>query len=110
MQKIFIKNVSSLRQEVFVAYSGSQLVKEILYDVRKLQMIPDQVAQLRLRQKQLRCGGRVDSSWLEGNDRQYNNCTKMFLLFNKQHKARSFEVSENVRTVGAQRTEGSRRN
>jgi hypothetical protein len=55
-------------------------------------------------------GERVDSSWQEDNDRQCSNCTKMLLLFNKQHKARSLEILEGVRMVGAQRTEGSRRN
>jgi hypothetical protein len=53
-------------------------------------------------------GGRADSSW-QDKDRQCSNCTRVFPLFSIQHNAWSFEVSESVRTVGAQRTEGSRK-
>jgi hypothetical protein len=57
-------------------------------------------------------GGRVDSTWQKDNDRQYSSCTRVFRQFHirVQHNAWSFEVLESVRTVGAQRTEGSRKN
>jgi hypothetical protein len=53
---------------------------------------------------------RVDSSWLEDKDRQCSNCTWVFPWFSIQHNARLIEVSESVRMVGAQRTEGPRKN
>jgi hypothetical protein len=55
-------------------------------------------------------GGKVDSRWQEDNDIQCSNCTGLFPWFSIQHSARSLEVSESVRTVSAQRTEGSRKN
>jgi hypothetical protein len=54
-------------------------------------------------------GGRVDSSWQEDNDRQCSNCTRVFPWFSIQRNAWSFQASESVRTVGAQRTEGSKK-
>jgi hypothetical protein len=55
-------------------------------------------------------GGRVDLSWHEDNDRQCSHCTRVFPWFSMQCNAWSFEVSESTCTVGAQRTEGSRKN
>jgi hypothetical protein len=65
-----------------------------------------------VRQKQLCSGlksGRVDSSCQEDNDRECNNCTRVLVWLSIQHNAWSFEVSESVQTVGAQRTEESRK-
>jgi hypothetical protein len=53
--------------------------------------------------------GRVDSNRQEDNDRQCSNCTRVFPWFSIQHNALSFEVSDSVRTVGAQRIEGWRK-
>jgi hypothetical protein len=41
---------------------------------------------------------------------QCSNCTKVFPWFSMQHNAWWFQVSESVRTVGVQRTEGLRKN
>jgi hypothetical protein len=54
---IHIEMFSCLRWKVFIALMGSHLGRRMsLKDVRKSQMMPDQVALLRLRQKEL-CSG-----------------------------------------------------
>jgi hypothetical protein len=54
-------------------------------------------------------GGWVDSSWQEDNDGHSSNCTRVFSWFSIRNNVWSFEVSEGMRKVGAQRTEGSRK-
>jgi hypothetical protein len=71
--------------------------RNVLKDIQKLQMMPNHVTLLRLQQKQL-C-----------KDRQCSNYTWVFPWFSIQHNARSFEVLESMRTVSAQKTEGSRK-
>jgi hypothetical protein len=73
-------------------------------------MMTDEVALLRLRQKQLCRGGRVDS----GRHRITADSVPIALgcfhalAYSIMHDC--FEISESVRTAGAQRDEGSRKN
>jgi hypothetical protein len=54
-------NAKNIHKEMFPVYSGKCLLRKVVHnwvekflkDVQKLQMMPDQVALLRLRQKQL---------------------------------------------------------
>jgi hypothetical protein len=101
--KIFIKKCFLFTVRSFCRIKGS---RNSLNNVRNLQMIPDQVALLRLQKNQMCSGWKVDSRWQEDSGRQCSNCTRVFSWFSIQHNAWSFEFLESVLTVGAQRTEG----
>jgi hypothetical protein len=62
-------------------------------------MMADEVALLRLQQRDSEACGRVHSSWQEGTDRQCSNCTRVFPWFSIQHNVWSFEVSESAREL-----------
>jgi hypothetical protein len=73
-------NAMVIHKETLSVYGGKCLSRKAttgsrnsLKDDRKSQMMPDQVALLRLRKKQLAAGGRVDSSSQEDNDRVCSN-------------------------------------
>jgi hypothetical protein len=74
-----------------------------------LLMMPAHVALLKLWQKQLCSGWKSWFSWEEDNDRQCNNCTRVFPWFSIKQNAWLFEVSESIHMEVAQRTEGQRR-
>jgi hypothetical protein len=100
------KKVSYLWKEVLIALSISQLSREILSRMFKSCRSPCSDCD----RSKCAAGRRVVSSWQEDNDRQCSNCTRVFLWFSIQHNAWLFEVLESARMVGAQRTEGSRKN
>jgi hypothetical protein len=72
-------------------------------------MMPSQVICWDCNRSNCATSGRAGSSWQEDNDRQCSNCARVFPWFGIQHIAWLFEVLESVRTVGAQRPEGSRK-
>jgi hypothetical protein len=88
MQKIFIKKLFLFT--VRSVYCAKQFItgsKISLKDVRKSQMMADQVAMFRLWQGNSAVGGRVDWSWQEDNGRQCSNYTRKFAWFSIEHNA-----------------------
>jgi hypothetical protein len=105
-EKWFLFIVGSVcRVKLFITRSRNSLK-----NVRKSQMMSNQVPWWDCDRSNCAKGGRFDSSWQEDNDRRYSNGTTVFPWFSIQHNAWSFEVSKSVRMVGAQRTEWSRKN
>jgi hypothetical protein len=99
-------NAKNINKEIFPVYGGKGLlrknvqnwVEKFLKDVLKSRGRPVKIAT-----EATTAGWRVDSNKAEDNDRQFTHCTRMLPWFSLQYKAWSFEFSESVRTVVAQR-------
>jgi hypothetical protein len=92
LQRVFIKNISGLRWEVFVAKNSSRLTREILSRTfESWRWCSTRSPSWDCDRSNCAAGGTVDSSWQVYNDRHFSNCTRVFPRFSIEHIAWFFK-------------------